>query len=367
MIETVETGIVWRNPKPHLRAAHTWHPCVNRLSDGTLLATFDIGQAVESLDYRTYFAHSSDEGRTWTDPQPLLPDPVHERPTSHSVRAGLMDNDELFAMGSIGYREDPDVGTVNHKTLGYGEMDVVCTRSTDGGHTWTPARIVNMPLVGPGFETCHAPVALRDGRWLWPAATWKGWDGDAPNSMKAIAAVSSDRGQTWPTYIDVMDDFANGIIHWEQSLIELPDGRLMSICWRFDERAGRSRPNHFAISADGRTFDTPRECGLNGQTAKLTLLSDGRVLCLYRHDQKPGLWANVSEIKADDWINLDEAVLWQGAASGMRGEGASGEELSALKFGFPSTTILPNGDVLAVFWCCEDCIHNIRWVRLRIT
>ena len=46
MIESVETGIVWRNPNPHLRAAHTWHPCVNRLSDGTLLATFDIGQAV---------------------------------------------------------------------------------------------------------------------------------------------------------------------------------------------------------------------------------------------------------------------------------------------------------------------------------
>jgi len=56
----------------------------------------------------------------------------------------------------------------------------------------------------------------------------------------------------------------------------------------------------------------------------------------------------------------------QGAEAGMSGRTSAGEELSGLKFGYPSMVQLPDGDVLAVFWCCEDCIHNIRWVRLRI-
>jgi hypothetical protein len=32
----------------------------------------------------------------------------------------------------------------------------------------------------------------------------------------------------------------------------------------------------------------------------------------------------------------------------------------------PHTIRLPDGDILALFWCVEDCIHNIRWVRIRI-
>ena len=31
------------------------------------------------------------------------------------------------------------------------------------------------------------------------------------------------------------------------------------------------------------------------------------------------------------------------------------------------TVQLPGGEVLAVFWCLEECLHVIRWVRLRVT
>jgi hypothetical protein len=29
-------------------------------------------------------------------------------------------------------------------------------------------------------------------------------------------------------------------------------------------------------------------------------------------------------------------------------------------------TLLPGGEVFAVFWCQEDCINNVRWVRLGV-
>ena len=48
-IDVVETGLVFRNPKPYLRAINAWHPSIVRLDSGVLLSLFDLGQAVESL------------------------------------------------------------------------------------------------------------------------------------------------------------------------------------------------------------------------------------------------------------------------------------------------------------------------------
>ena len=62
MIRLEATGLVYRNPKPYLRAVHAWHPSVALMDDGELVAAFDLGQAVESLDYRTYVSHSADSG-----------------------------------------------------------------------------------------------------------------------------------------------------------------------------------------------------------------------------------------------------------------------------------------------------------------
>jgi hypothetical protein len=141
---------------------------------------------------------------------------------------------------------------------------------------------------------------------------------------------------------------------------------LLAVIWCFDEKAGKSLPNGFTLSRDGRTFSPLRDNGLRGETAKVLTLTDGRVLCLYRRLDKPGLWASLVRIDGDEWINLAELPLWRGPLSGMLGERNSGDELSALKFGFPSMLQLPDGEVLAMFWCLEECVHCIRWVRLRI-
>ena len=32
-IEVLETGLIYRNPKPHLQAVHAWHPSVDYFDD----------------------------------------------------------------------------------------------------------------------------------------------------------------------------------------------------------------------------------------------------------------------------------------------------------------------------------------------
>jgi hypothetical protein len=365
VIEIVDGGLVYRNPIPHLKSIHAWHPTLVRTGNGTLLAGFDLGEAVESLDYCTWISRSTDLGRTWEAPRRLFQDPVARRST-HSVRITRMRDGTLVGFGGRFFRDDPHQGLTNRASLGYVPMDLILLESRDDGRSWQGPRTIQPPLTGPSFEICHAIVELADGRWLAPTSTWKGWNGDAPNGMKAIALVSRDRGRTWPEALTVIDQYSRGVVSWEMGLTQLRDERLLAVVWSFDEKAGKSLPNQYALSNDGRTFSPPRENGLRGETAKLLTLADGRVQCLYRRLDRPGLWANLVRIDGADWINVAEALVWQGPASGMKGERSSGDELSALKFGFPSLLQLPDQDVLAVFWCLEECIHNIRWARLHL-
>ena len=366
MIQCLGTGLVFRNPKPHLKAIHAWHPSLVQLDDGSLLAGFDLGEAIESLDYRTYTSSSRDGGRTWDAPKPLFRDPV-ERRSTHTVRLGRVGDGEIIGFGGRFYRDNPEEGLTNRANLGYVPMDLILVRSRDGGMTWEGPTTIAPPLVGPGFEVCHRIIELADGRWLAPTATWKGWNGDAPNGMQAVALVSHDRGRTWPEWITVANQYGQGIVSWEQGITQLPDGRLIAVVWCYDEKAGKSLPNRYVLSKDGRTFSPPRENGLCGETAKLLTLADGQILCLYRRLDKPGLWANLVRINGDEWINVAETLIWRGPASGMKGERIASDELSALKFGFPSMVHLPGGDILAVYWCLEDCLHVIRWARLKIS
>jgi hypothetical protein len=330
------------------------------------LAAFELGQAPESLDYRPYLSRSTDGGQTWTAPTQLVPDPP--KPIASTLgRIARLHDGTIVGFGAFLIRDNPNEGILNHTNFGYVPTKLFTIRSTDGGHKWSLPELFEPPIVGPSFEICHPIMELPDGRWLAPVGTWKDWNGNAPNGMKAIALVSTDRGRTWPSYIDVMDGYARGVIHFEQSITRLPDGRLLAVAWAYNEKTGKSEPTPYAISSDGRTFAAPRPTGLRGQTMKLVTLPDGRVLGLYRRDDKPGLWANVSRIDGDAWVNLDEAPVWQGVRhSGMAGERSAGDELSDLKFGSPNLRLLPSGDVLAAFWCYEQEQYIIRWIRVSI-
>ena len=57
-------------------------------------------------------------------------------------------------------------------------------------------------------------------------------------------------------------------------------------------------------------------------------------------------------------------LMWQGSDSRIFGKSATGDELSNLKLGYPNLAQLPDGDILDTFWCCEDEVYNIRWLRL---
>jgi hypothetical protein len=364
MIESIDSGLVYSNPLPHLRAIHAWHPSLVNLDGQELLCAFDLGQAVESFDYRTYISRSTDGGRTWGTPVRLFHDPVH-RPTSHTVRISRLKDGTLMAVGARFYRDDPEQGLTNRETLGYVPLDLILLRSLDAGQTWQGPEVLAPPLTGPTFEVCHSILELADGRLLFPTQTWPDWEGRVPHGMKAIALVSHDRGTRWTEHLDVFDGTSRGVIHFEQSIVQLDEGRLLAIAWAYEAATRSTLPTPYAISNDGRHFSSTQLTGLHGQTAKLLALDNRHVLCAYRRDDKPGLWVQLVRLDGDCWVNLAELLLWQGADAARQFCNTS-DQLSGLKFGYPGLVRISPEDVMVVFWCEEGGLHKIRWFRLRI-
>ena len=64
MLQLLATDLVYQTPHPHRRSVHAWHPTLVVLGNGQYLCAFDLGETVESVDYRTYLSRSSDDGQT---------------------------------------------------------------------------------------------------------------------------------------------------------------------------------------------------------------------------------------------------------------------------------------------------------------
>ncbi len=371
----VRQGVVYRNPVPYLRSVHAWHPSLSVSQKGHWWVTFDMGEAVEALNYRTYVTRSKDFGGSWEAPTPLMPEAVSEAAKgvttawTYSIRTSRMDRNRLFVgLGAIYHRADPEAGLINRVNLGSVpvELFVIKKRMHDFDHSKAMVKVIEPPLKSVGFELCHSIVELKDGRWLAPTSTWKGWNGEAPEGMKAVALVSHDKGETWPEYITVADQYKRGVISWEQSIVQLEDGRLLAVVWSFNEGTGKSEPTRYTISQDGKTFGPLKENGMLGQTAKLLHLEENRVFMAYRREDAPGLWGAVCEIQGDEWVTLSQAPIWQGASSGMTGRESNANELSGLKFGYPSLKKIGDDEVMVVFWAKVDDVHEIRWAKVEM-
>ncbi len=365
-IEILDTGLIYRNPKPHVRAIQALFPSVVHINNGEVLAAVALAEAFEAVNMHTYLCRSQDEGESWE----LAGQLYESKPlTSDAARITALPDGQLVALVCEHDRsEHPSEGLTNPDNLGFVPTRFLLLRSTDNGQAWSEPQIVDPPLVGPSFELCSPIVPLTDGRWLLPTSTWRGWDGSQPNGMKMVAFVSYDQGASWPEYVDVMKDPAGNIIYWESKIIELPDGTLLTGAWAYDEKAGEDMPNQYVVSADGgATWSQPQSTGLIGQTMSLLALEDGRILTVYRRMDEPGLWANLSHLRNDQWINESCAPLWGARAEGLtESTDNMAHNFNVLRFGAPCIAKLPNEMIFVAFWCYEECVSNIRWFKLKI-
>jgi sialidase-1 len=96
-------------------------------------------------------------------------------------------------------------------------------------------------------------------------------------------------------------------------------------------------------------------------------LSGGRIFSVYRRMDKPGLWATISHLEKDAWINEEDYPLWGTQEKSLTDKsGSMVQDFNELKFGAPAIAHLPGDALFVAFWCYEKMVSNIRWFKLKI-
>jgi sialidase-1 len=368
-IQCCDSGVLYRYPKPHIHSVHAYFPSVAVMDNGELLATFVLGEAFESTDSRTHVARSRDDGKSW-ELETMLPHGGISEFSSNYSRITAFPGGEVVVF-TISHDRDQyaEEGLANPDTMGFVPTNLYLVRSYDYGVTWERPELMETSMQGSPFEICAPITPLSDGTWVIPSSTWPCWDGELPNPLQMLAFVSTDGGKTWPQHWDVMRDDEQNILYWESKIVELSEGRLLAVAWAYDREAAQDLPNVYAFSDDGgKTWSSPASTGLQGQTLTPLVLEDGRILSVYRRIDKPGLWVNISRLEGDTWINESEEPLWGHTQAGLTSSGADMvHNFNVLRFGAPCVAQLANGDIYVAFWCYEDCVSNIRWLKLRVS
>ena len=193
------------------------------------------------------------------------------------------------------------------------DIDIVCNRSTDGGHTWSePTTIALGTGVNHGFGDCAVAWSNDDNGLIAGFVGGPGlWASTPSNPIRSYISKSYDNGQTWTEPVDITHFIfgANCVIPehqtWRASFfgsgngLRTSTGRILFVA-AIRESAAQSLNNYAVYSDDnGETWQVSGRASTAGDEAKVTELVDGRILMSIRHGGNR--WYNISEDGGETW------------------------------------------------------------------
>lgn len=343
--------VVHQGPEPAL------FPGLARAANGDLLVGFCT--RFDCLpEGAAYLLRSCDEGRSWSEPVPVLRSRKPDGCINLSVGlTTLRDGTVLYPCCDVRMTRKWD----QH------DADLIILRSADHGRTWSaPA---------PCFAGVQEPFAYgrilecADGTLLCPI-----WGKRVQEEAWRSGVIRSrDGGHTWGEYATIAydpdatcpapspDDYHCAGYN-ETTLLELPDGRLLAVLRQQGVHGGRRELDR-AMSADGgRTWTTPTRMNLWGTSPSLHLLSSGFIVLGYRNHlgnpqglDAPGVGVSLSH---DGGLTWSEHSLLEDS-QGHR----YAHEFEA---GYPAFLSLGDGSTLVVFYSYDPALPAERYLAANI-
>lgn len=358
-------GLIYRNPLPQLRSRKAYFPHLSSLAGGGFLASFSLGEAMESVDQTTVLYRSDPQGLMWREDGFLIEPSLRGRFSDTAKVTALPDGSQI-ALGYRFDRSDPTLPVGNPQTGGLLDNEVFCCQREQGETAWTPPQPIPTSFKGP--VEASAPLTwLSSGALAAPIANFLDWQGEQREDLCGRLLVSKD-GHTWTDNVVTMRFAGGRTAIWEQRLCEYRTDHLAVIAWVENLETGNALCNQVALSLDGgQSFAPPLDTGIPGQASGITALGNGKVLTLHamrRHTEQPGILAVVADLSAGRWDMLAHSQIWD--APRLPPNSALPGVFSAVRFGQPSALLLQDGRLLVSFWCEENGESNIRWIRLQL-
>ena len=328
---------------------------------GEVVCTFMVQAELGRNDFCPILARSADHGLTWQEQGPLWPQLANRDSVFGSVSASPQG--ELYFFGTRTPIDTVGESNWSEATQGLKANELVWSRSTDNGHTWSELELIPMPFPASA-EAPGAMCVAKDGTWHACYAPYNTFDPHLFVPRNQVVVMSrSPENETWrhTAMMRFDDELSTAAEAW---VVELADGRLLGTCWNLNQRDGSDFPNAFALSHDGgRTWSPTQSTGIHGQATALAPLPDGSALFVYnqRRQGKIGVWlARVLPTESDFGIQANE-IVWEAR---QQPSNTAHAEWTQFSFGEPSATILADGSILIVLWCLEDGVGAIRYVKL---
>jgi hypothetical protein len=204
-----------------------WTDLVRLSATGNLMVVYAAGSGHLMPDLAIHKRVSSDDGKTWSAPDTVVP----ALNKGYSVRDPhvIQLPDGTLLLNYFSFPEGPESCRVH------------LIRSTDNGQTWSKPMTINPGVPFVWMATCGKILVLKNGELLLPLYY------RLKKSKGTVGILrSSDKGKTWRNLISIQSDNEDG----EMEMDELPDGSLVALI----------RPAYVAFSKDkGKTWSRPRD------------------------------------------------------------------------------------------------------------
>jgi len=316
------------------RFQHYGWPGVTRTPDGDILVSASERIAHVDPFGRVVVSRSTDDGRTWTEPQVIFDSDTDDRDaTLNTLPDGTVVATWFSSKSWL--RSDyfqPEWETMKARLKPDGASALArgwLRRSHDGGRTWEEA-------VYPTIVGQHAgPTVLSNGDMIYcgPAP--------GPDGQRYVATRSADGGLTWAVVGKIPcssyaagDDGRKFTDFNESHALEVEPGRILCVL-----RSGTANRNvHLTRSEDGgAVWSEPEDLGVYGFPSYLVPLAAGPIMCLFGDRRGPRAIRGMFSYDAGRTWDVDNVfTVW--------------ERPTVTDMGYPSGIEVSPGQVLCVFY-----------------
>ena len=202
------------------------------------------------------------------------------------------------------------------------DIDIVCCRSTDGGHTWSePYTIAKGTGINQGFGDCALVWSNDDNGLIAGFCGGVGTSASTPsNPLRNYISKSYDNGQTWTEPVDITDFLVgnNCIVpehrNWRVAFfasgngLRLSTGRIMFVAAVIESEEYVFCDYAVYSDDNGETWHVSGRASVGGDEAKVTELADSRILMSMRHVGECNRWYSISEDGGETPLIWDDII-----------------------------------------------------------